>query len=61
MTILKLFYRELGEINELTDVLQNQFSSGTYTHHQKSVICDAPGSSEESPRRLIGKKEAPKM
>ena len=51
----------MGEINEFTDVLQNQFSSGTYTHHQKSVICDAPGNSEESPRRLIGKREAKKI
>lgn len=32
--------RELS-INEFTDVLQNEFSSGAYTHHQKSVICDA--------------------
>merc|ERR1712110_1398681 len=36
--------RELEGLNELTDHLQNQFSSGAYTHHQKSVICDAdPG------------------
>ena len=33
--------REL-ERNELTDYLQNEFASGTYTHHQKSVIVDAP-------------------
>jgi len=31
------------EVNEFTDALQNEFSSGTYTHHQKSVIADAPG------------------
>lgn len=30
-------------VNEFTDVLQNEFSSGAYTHHQKTVICDAPG------------------
>ena len=36
-------FRELEGLNELTDHLQNQFSSGAYTHHQKSVICDAPG------------------
>ena len=34
----------MDDIKELTDALQNQFSSGAYTHHQKSVICDAdPG------------------
>ena len=33
--------REL-EKSELTDYLQNEFSTGTYTHHQKSVIVDAP-------------------
>ena len=32
--------RELS-IHEFTDVLQNEFSSGAYTHHQKSVIVDA--------------------
>ena len=35
-------FRELAESKELTDALQNQFASGAYTHHQKSVICDAP-------------------
>ena len=30
------------ERNEFTDYLQNEFASGTYTHHQKSVIVDAP-------------------
>ena len=34
--------REIS-VNEFTDALQNQFSSGCYTHHQKSVICDAAG------------------
>ncbi len=34
-----LIPREIAT-KELTDVLQNQFSSGTYSHHQKSVICD---------------------
>ena len=33
--------REL-EMNEFTDFLQNEFASGAYTHHQKSVIADAP-------------------
>ncbi|CAB4066260.1 PLD1_2 [Lepeophtheirus salmonis] len=32
--------RELGSINELTDVLQNEFATGAYTHHQKTIICD---------------------
>ena len=32
--------REL-DCSELTDYLQNEFSTGTYTHHQKSVIVDA--------------------
>ena len=39
-------------MNEFTDVLQNQFSSGAYTHHQKCLISDVPGSSYGS-RRLI--------
>ena len=30
--------RELDTINELTDFLQNEFASGMYTHHQKTVI-----------------------
>ena len=33
--------REL-EVNEFTDLLQNEFASGMYTHHQKCVIADAP-------------------
>ncbi len=36
------------EVKEFTDVLQNQFASGTYTHHQKSIICDAPNSKGRS-------------
>lgn len=39
--ICALAPRELATSNELTDVLQNQFSSGMYTHHQKMVVCDA--------------------
>ncbi len=35
-----LIPREIAT-RELTDHLQNQFSSGTYSHHQKSIICDA--------------------
>jgi len=45
--------RELGDVKELTDALQNQFSSGAYTHHQKSVICDADPCVPGSQRRLI--------
>merc|ERR1719348_57386 len=32
--------RELGSINEVTDWVQNQYSAGFYTHHQKSVVLD---------------------
>jgi len=45
--------RELHGLEELTDHLQNQFSSGAYTHHQKSVICDADPCVPGSSRRLI--------
>ena len=40
-------------MNELTDHLQTQFSSATYSHHQKSVICDADPCVPGSARRLI--------
>ena len=30
------------EMHEFTDRLQNQVSTTSYTHHQKSIICDAP-------------------
>ena len=39
------------EVNEFTDFLQNEFSTGAYTHHQKSVICDAEAAS--GGRRLM--------
>ena len=42
--------REIS-VKEFTDALQNQFSSGCYTHHQKSVICDAAG--RDYRRRLV--------
>ena len=45
--------RELSDLNEFTDVLQNQFSSGAYTHHQKSVICDADPDEPGAARRLV--------
>ena len=38
LNILNVFFKEC---NELTDYLQNEFSTGTYTHHQKSIISDA--------------------
>ena len=51
--ILRINFRELGDLKELTDVLQNQFSSGAYTHHQKSVICDADPDVPGAARRLV--------
>jgi phospholipase D1/2 len=42
--------REIS-VNEFTDALQNQFSSGCYTHHQKSIIADAAGPTHR--RRLV--------
>jgi len=44
--------RELGDIKEVTDFLQNQYSAGFYTHHQKSVICD-----EEDPYQPDGRRK----
>ena len=32
---------------------QNEFSTGAYTHHQKSVICDAPNPFGGPQKRLI--------
>jgi len=43
--------REHEDLKELTDVINDQFSSGAYTHHQKSVIADAPGAYDDR-RRL---------
>ena len=39
--------------HELTDHLQNQFSGNTYSHHQKSIICDSPNPNDPSRMRLI--------
>ena len=36
----------------LNDHIKTSFVSASYSHHQKSIICDAP-SSGDSPRRLI--------
>ena len=44
--------REMS-VNEFTDALQNQFSSGAYTHHQKSVICDGPNPHGPNYRRRL--------
>jgi len=46
--------REIKQSKEFTDTLQNTFSSGAYTHHQKTVICDADDpNSIDGRRRLI--------
>ena len=44
--------REIS-VNELTDWTQNQFSSGAYTHHQKSIIADAENPIGGAARRLV--------
>lgn len=41
------------DVNEFTDVLQNEFASGMYTHHQKCVILDAASRKACDKRRLI--------
>ena len=41
------------EVNELTDWTQNKFSSGAYTHHQKSIIADAENPMGGAARRLV--------
>ena len=43
--------REL-DCKEFTDLLQNEFASGMYTHHQKTVILDAPSENQSDKRRL---------
>ena len=45
--------REMS-VNELSDIVNLGFSSGCYTHHQKSVVCDAAGNGYF--RRLVGYK-----
>lgn len=45
--------RELGSINEVTDWVQNQYSAGFYTHHQKSVVCDADDPYQPDRRRKL--------
>lgn len=38
---------------ELSDYFQNEFISGTYTHHQKSIVCDAHNPNTPGKQRLI--------
>ena len=45
--------RELAEIKEFTDSLQQQFASGMYTHHQKSVVADSPDPQAHDGRRKL--------
>jgi len=51
--ITALCPRELGDKKELTDVLQNQFSAGMYTHHQKMVVVDADDPCQPDGRRKL--------
>eukprot|EP00092_Neocalanus_flemingeri_P001909 GFUD01002039.1.p1 GENE.GFUD01002039.1~~GFUD01002039.1.p1 ORF type:complete len:520 (+),score=140.89 GFUD01002039.1:49-1560(+) len=46
-----LVSREVG-VGELTDVLNNQLASASYTHHQKTIIADSVSQNEEK-RSLI--------
>ena len=42
-------------VNDFTDIYNNQFSSSFYSHHQKSVICDASAdTNNKTNRRLVG-------
>jgi len=41
-----LVSREVG-VGELTDVLNNQLASASYTHHQKTIIADSPSLNED--------------
>jgi len=45
--------RELGSINEVTDWVQNQYSAGFYTHHQKSVVLDREDPNQPDGRRKL--------
>ena len=39
------------DVKEFTDVLQTSFATGTYTHHQKSIVVDAENPSKsDGPR-----------
>ena len=41
------------EIKELTDSFHQNFASSMYTHHQKSMVCDAPDPSAQDGRRKL--------
>jgi len=45
-----LVSREVG-VGELTDVLNNQLATASYTHHQKTIIADSPG--EDGDKRSL--------
>lgn len=51
--ICALTPRELSEQKEFTDLLQTQFGSAMYTHHQKSVIVDAECPHQPDGRRKL--------
>jgi hypothetical protein len=43
--------REIG-VQELSDVLNNQLASASYTHHQKSIIVDSYPGKQQSGERI---------
>jgi len=51
--ICALAPRELKESKEFTDTLQQKFAGAMYTHHQKSVVCDAPDPAAMDGRRKL--------
>jgi len=53
MVVCALAPRMLAEVKEFTDTLQQQFAGSMYTHHQKSVVCDAPDPGAIDGRRKL--------
>ena len=51
--ICALAPRQLHGIKDLTDRFQQNFAASMYTHHQKSVVCDAPDPSAQDGRRKL--------
>ena len=51
--ICALAPRQLHEVKELTDTFQQKFAGSMYTHHQKSVVCDAPDPCAHDGRRKL--------
>ena len=45
--------REIANIEDFTDRLQDTFASGAYTHHQKTIICDTEDKSTDDGRRRL--------